>query len=143
MVVIPGGEFTMGSSLEERGRSDAEIPHRVRIPRSFAIAPKEVTNEQFKRFLESVPDYATQWKTATTSRFGDPPRYSAYSRTPDSPQVGVSWYDAARYCDWLSEQVGLPKNQWSGLPMFDGGTQNSDGLRTSLVVGVEVREPSC
>lgn len=112
MVVIPSGEFTMGSPFGERGRSDVETPHRVRIPRSFALATKEVTNEQFKRFLGAVPDYATQWKAATTSRFGDPPRYSAYSRTPDSPQVGVSWYDAARYCNWLSEQVGLPKNQW-------------------------------
>jgi formylglycine-generating enzyme required for sulfatase activity len=35
-----------------------------------------------------------------------------YSRTPDSPQVGVSWYDAARYCNWLSEVAGIPKRQW-------------------------------
>jgi formylglycine-generating enzyme required for sulfatase activity len=112
MVIIPGGEFTMGSPVRERGRSGVETPHRVRIARSFAIATKEVTNEQFKRFLETVPDYASQWKAATTSRFGDPPRYSAYSRTPDSPQVAVSWYDAARYCNWLSERAGLPKNQW-------------------------------
>ena len=112
MVIIPGGEFTMGAPVGERGRSDVETPHRVRIPRSLAIATKEVTNEQFKRFLEAVPDYATQWRAATASRFGDPPRYSGYSRTPDSPQVAVSWYDAARYCNWLTERAGLPKNQW-------------------------------
>jgi len=112
MVIIPDGEFTMGAPVGERGRSDIETPHRVRIPRSYAIATKEVTNEQFKRFLEAVPDYAIQWKAVATSRFGDPPRYAAYSRTPDSPQVAVSWYDAARYCNWLSERAGLPKNQW-------------------------------
>src|SRR5947209_12490287 len=99
MVVIPAGEFTMGSPAGERGRSEAEMPHRVRIPRVYAIAKTEVTNNQFSRFLAAVPDYATQWRTAAAARFGDPPRFAAYSRTPDSPQVAVSWYDAARYCN--------------------------------------------
>jgi formylglycine-generating enzyme required for sulfatase activity len=112
MVVIPGGEFTMGSPVGERGRSEAETPHRVRIPRVYAIAAFEVTNKQFNRFLAAVPAYATQWRTATAARFGDPPRFEAYSRTPDSPQVAVSWYDAARYCNWLSERAGLPRSQW-------------------------------
>src|SRR2546430_12391989 len=51
MVIVPGGELTMGSALAERGRSQDEIPHRVRIPRTYAIATTEVTNEQFARFL--------------------------------------------------------------------------------------------
>ncbi len=76
------------------------------------MATTEVTNEQFARFLASVPDYGARWRRATAARFGDPPRFTRYSRTPDSPQVGVSWYDAARYCNWLSELAGLPKDQW-------------------------------
>jgi formylglycine-generating enzyme required for sulfatase activity len=62
--------------------------------------------------MEAVPEYGTQWKSATAARFGDPPMFQKYSRTPDSPQVGVSWYDTARYCNWLSERAGLPKSQW-------------------------------
>jgi len=112
MVVIPAGEFTMGSPQIERGRSASETAHRVRIPRAYAIATTEVTNEQFARFLAAVPDYAARWKRATTARFGDPPRRAQYSRTPDSPQVGISWYDAARYCNWLSEVAGIPKDEW-------------------------------
>jgi formylglycine-generating enzyme required for sulfatase activity len=112
MVVIPGGEFTMGSPESERGREQQETPHRVRIPRTYALATTEVTNEQFARFLAAVPDYGARWKAAATARFGDPPRYAQYSRTPDSPQIAVSWYDAARYCNWLSERDGLPKSQW-------------------------------
>jgi len=112
MVIIRGGEFTMGSPSSERGRSEHETPHRVRIPRTYAIATTEVMNEQFARFLAAVPDYAARWKAATAARFGDPPRFAAFSRTPDSPQVAVSWYDAARYCNWLSERAGLPRNQW-------------------------------
>lgn len=112
MVVIPGGEFTMGSPAGERGRSEDETAHRVRIPRTFAIATLEVTNEQFARFLAAAPDYAERWKAATAARFGDPPRFAGFSRTPDSPQVGVSWYDAGRYCNWLNERAGLAKSQW-------------------------------
>jgi formylglycine-generating enzyme required for sulfatase activity len=112
MIAIPAGEFVMGSSSAERGRDADETPHRVRIPRTYAIATTETTNEQFARFLAAVPDYATRWKAATAARFGDPPGFAQYSRTPDSPQVAVSWYDAARYCNWLSEQAGLPKTQW-------------------------------
>ena len=112
MVVVSGGEFIMGSPGSERGRSEEETQHRVRISRTYAIATTEVTNEQFARFLLAVPDYGTGWKARTAARFGRPPGLAAYSRTPDSPQVGVSWYDTARYCNWLSEQAGIPKNQW-------------------------------
>lgn len=112
MVVIQAGEFVMGSAPAERGHSAAETQHRVRIPRSYAIATTETTNAQFARFLAAVPDYARRWKAATAERFGDPPRFATFSRTPDSPQVAVSWYDAARYCNWLSEQAGLPRSEW-------------------------------
>jgi formylglycine-generating enzyme required for sulfatase activity len=112
MVVIRGGEFMMGSPLTELGRAPEEIQHRVKIPRTYAIATTEVTNQEFARFLAAVPEYGARWRAATTARFGNPPRFATYSRTPDSPQVGVSWYDAARYCNWLSEVAGLPKNQW-------------------------------
>lgn len=112
MVVIPAGEFVMGSPVTERGRSAAERQHRVRIPRAYAIATTEVTNDQFARFLAAVPDYGARWRNATAARFGDPPRFAEFSRTSDSPQVGVSWYDAGRYCNWLSELAGLPRDQW-------------------------------
>jgi formylglycine-generating enzyme required for sulfatase activity len=112
LVVIPGDKFVMGSPPTEAGRSVAETQHRVRIPRAYAIATTEVTNEQFARFMAAVPDYAARWQRATAARFGNPSRLAGFSRTPDSPQVGVSWYDAARYCNWLSELAGLPRDEW-------------------------------
>ena len=112
MVIVRGRTFTMGSPLSERGRSEEETSHRVNIPRAYAIATTEVTNEQFERFLVAVPDYGARWRAATLARFGDPPRFKTFSRTPDSPQVAVSWYDAARYCNWLSQVAGIPKSQW-------------------------------
>ncbi len=116
LIVIQGGEFTMGSPASERGRSEEETQHRVRIPRTFAIATTEVTNEQFARFLKAQPVHAARWQAATAARFGDPPRFTVFSRTPDSPQVAVSCYDAARYCNWLSEQVELFRRSGYRLP---------------------------
>lgn len=112
MIVIAPASFMMGSPPEEHGRAAEETMHRVRIPRTYAMATTEVTNVQFARFLAAEPEYAARWREAAKARFGDPPRYVQYSPGPDNPQVAVSWYDAARYCNWLSEQARIPKREW-------------------------------
>jgi formylglycine-generating enzyme required for sulfatase activity/tRNA A-37 threonylcarbamoyl transferase component Bud32 len=95
-------EFRMGSPLRESGREYDETYHRVRIDRSFAMTTTEVTVAQFRR-----------------SPGRDDPRrgdrresYGRFAPTPDCPMVGVDWYDAARYCNWLSRREGLPEDQW-------------------------------
>ena len=48
MVVVPAGEFTMGSPETEEGRESNEGPqHRVRIAEPFAIGRFEVTFAQW------------------------------------------------------------------------------------------------
>jgi formylglycine-generating enzyme required for sulfatase activity len=99
MVVIPGPvEFLMGSppKVGRVGGSEGkrEAQHRKRIGRSYAIAAKEVTVEQFLRFHRER-EYNKE-----------------YSPTVDCPMNAVSWYDAAEYCNWLSEQEGIPEDQW-------------------------------
>jgi len=39
-----------------------------------------------------------------------------YSPTRDCPATIITWYDAAEYCNWLSKQEGIPKDQWCYLP---------------------------
>ena len=39
----------------------------------------------------------------------------------------VTWYDSAGYCNWLSEQEGIPKEQWCYLPNEAG--QYADGMK--------------
>ena len=95
MVVIPGPvEFRMGSPKTEAGRQDYESQHRKRIGRTFALAAKTVTVEQYRKFEK---DYQLP---------------AVYTRTADLPVVGIDWYRAARYCNWLSEQEGIAKDQW-------------------------------
>jgi formylglycine-generating enzyme required for sulfatase activity len=96
MVVIPGPvEFVMGSPPTEQGRYSVESQHRRRIGRSFAIAAKPGTKEEFLGFL---PGFG----------HGEMKRYPE----PSCPIGGVSWYDAAAYCNWLSKQEGIGEDQW-------------------------------
>jgi hypothetical protein len=52
MVVVPAGEFTMGSPPTERGRNDNEGPqHSVKIAKPFAVGKFSVTVDQFTSFV--------------------------------------------------------------------------------------------
>jgi serine/threonine protein kinase/formylglycine-generating enzyme required for sulfatase activity len=96
MAVIPGPvEFLMGSPPSEEGRSQEELQHRKRIGRTFAVAAAPVTKEQFLRFLPNF--YHNEMR-----RYPD----------PTCPIGGMSWYEAAAYCNWLSDQEGIAKDEW-------------------------------
>jgi formylglycine-generating enzyme required for sulfatase activity len=108
MVVIPGPvEFRMGSPSTEEGRVPNELPHKGRIGRTYALAAKPVTVEEFRRFLEERKLEA--WFEA---RGQAAPLMKRYSPDEDGPIILVDWYTAAAYCNWLSEQEGLPPEQW-------------------------------
>jgi formylglycine-generating enzyme required for sulfatase activity len=105
-------EFRMGSPPTDPERIGGnERPHRMRIPRRFAIADREVTVGQFQRFL----------KTRTEPRLTvHPDLLNRFSPDPDGPWIGPDWYTAAEYCNWLSEQEGIPRNQWCYEPAAGG-----------------------
>jgi formylglycine-generating enzyme required for sulfatase activity len=95
-VVIPGPvQFLLGSPTTEADRQTDEVQHQRKIGRSFALAATPVTKEQFLRFL---PKFS----------------HSEFRRYPEDtcPVGGVTWFEAARYCNWLSNEEGIPKEQW-------------------------------
>lgn len=100
LVLLYGNQiFSMGARLGEMGRLPNEHPHRRKIENSrFVVGSNEVTVEQFQRFR---PDY----------------QRSSYSKLPATE---ISWYDAAAYCNWLSEQAGLPESEWVYVPNDEG-----------------------
>ena len=93
----------MGSPENEPDRSYNETPDRRVISHRFAIATKEVTVEQYQEFVKANPGV-------------DHAQSDRYSPDPKGPMNQVTWYHAAAYCNWLSEQEGLPKDQWCYLP---------------------------
>jgi len=116
MAIIDGPiKFTMGAPLNEPGREkgDDEAQHQEEIPRSFAIATKEVTVEQFQTFLDANPEIK---RLAQAAGKKDPTRDGEMVKSKhinDScPQILMTWFEAAQYCNWLSQQEGIPKEQW-------------------------------
>lgn len=98
MVVVPPGEFQMGSLAFEDGRDDSEGPrHPVRIAEAFAVSIMETTVRQMEAF-QADTDWAWDMKCDRRNR----------SRPPDHPAVCVGWRDAAAYADWLAHATGKP-----------------------------------
>ena len=115
MVILKGPvEFMMGSPNGEKEREPNENLHMQRIDHSFAIATKEVTVEQFKRFRSNFAH-----------------NHMHCSPEPDCPILGVTWYEAAAYCNWLSEQEHVPRDQWCYEP--NGAGEFAEGMK--LVAG--------
>lgn len=78
-----------GKDLNPRIGSDIfnERPrHKVTITRTFYISETEVTIDQFRKFRSEYPGYE---------------KFAPYAS-------GVSWYDAAAFCQWLSQKEGRP-----------------------------------
>jgi formylglycine-generating enzyme required for sulfatase activity len=90
LIRIPAGNFLMGW---DQGQ-DCERPiHRVSID-SFLLAATQVTNEQYDLYLRST--------SAAPPPFWNYPNFNH----PQQPVAGPSWYEAVRYCEWLSQQTG-------------------------------------
>jgi serine/threonine protein kinase/formylglycine-generating enzyme required for sulfatase activity len=94
--------------LDPQGQEVA-LSHGKEIHQRFAIATKEVTVAQFLQFL---PDHRYQEKP---------------SPGPDYPINNVTWFDAANYCNLLSESEGIAKDQRCYEPITNG--QYAEGMK--------------
>lgn len=100
-VIIDAEQFQMGSPETEAGRDPREVLHQRERSRRFAISTKEVTKAQWWKFAKS----AEVWPV-------DHEQLTRQIRMDDSPMLATTWYEAAQYCNWLSEQEGVPEEQW-------------------------------
>ena len=89
LIHIPAGAFTMGTIPTGMRKTDPEEPQRTVTLDAYAIGAYQVTNAQYARFVEAT-EYAQP-------PFWDDERLNA----PDFPVVGVSWYDAVNFLEWL------------------------------------------
>lgn len=96
MVLLPDGEFTMGSVPGQSGRAHDEFAHEVIISKPFYMASTEVTQRQWKEIMGFE---------------------NCNFKGDDLPVEKVSWKQAMEFCRKLSEKEGkvysLPSEaQW-------------------------------
>ncbi len=114
LVLLKPTTIELGASRREAGRRANEVVRTVPLTREFYLATTEVTNAQFRAF---APGHSSA-SHAGHSLDGD-----------GQPVVGISWDEAARYCNWLSEQDGLTPVYQVRAAKVEGWDINQSGYR--------------
>jgi formylglycine-generating enzyme required for sulfatase activity len=93
MIVIPPGQFTMGSPANQPGRVSNEGPqHTVKISKAFAVSEFDVTFDDWD---------------ACVSVGGCPAVFANFGHGRQ-PVINVTWDDAEQYVAWLAKMTERP-----------------------------------
>ncbi len=117
MVLVPAGEFVMGSDplKDHHAGGDEQPQHTLYLP-DFYLARTPLTNAQYAAFVEATGSWVpSHWGQ------GKPPEGEQ-----DYPVVNISWASAMEYCRWLSSVTG----QSYSLPSeaeWEKGARGVDG----------------
>lgn len=84
-VTIEGGEIALGGG-------ETNLPIQRKFVQSFVIGETEVTNAQFREFLQENPASSVQKKTIPEGK-------------DDEPVTDVTWNDVDQFCKWLSQKL--------------------------------------
>jgi formylglycine-generating enzyme required for sulfatase activity len=128
-VIVPAGSFAMGDGSSYCGQDERQVT----LTRDFYLFQHEVTNQEYIEALQWAFDsgHATVVEHSVIDVLDgsavelvdllDPTCEIQFSDStftlrdvgrginPDHPMKQVSWYGAARYCDWLSLQEERPR----------------------------------
>jgi len=127
MILIPAGEFSMGSSQEEINilskkfnisskELSSEVPCHTVYLDAYYIDKYEVTNGQFKEFIDgggyNNDRYWTEegWNWKEKNAYSEPKwwlsgKYHSGPDYPDYPVTGISWYEASAYASWAGKRL--------------------------------------
>jgi len=89
MVYMPAGKFLMGS---DKDADNAKPVHEVYLDAYF-VDKTRITAKQYKKFVDE-----TGYPVPAID-------LDKLDIAPNQPMVGVSWYDAAAYCEWAGKRL--------------------------------------
>jgi len=119
MVVVPAGNFSMGSSVSEKSWAaghggnlesvaDESPQHAVSL-RSFALGKYDVTRGEYAAFVRETGypagDGCAHDSFTMDKQAGVSWQNPGFSQTERDPVVCVSWQDARAYISWLNGKL--------------------------------------
>lgn len=123
---VDGGEVTIEIRANPDDPNSQVVNTLTRRVDRFWIARYPVTIAQFQAFVEAC--YADgRWRDTFLSEAKHYPLPKHRARYPNHPADAVNWWDAAAFCDWLSEALGyevrLP-NEFEWQQAATGGEES-------------------
>lgn len=116
MLLIPTGEFLMGSPQMEEGHSQDEKQHPVRLTQPYFLGAHPVTVGEFWKFVNDT-GYRTDAENdprggygfdASKGKLEQSPNFSwrdpGFAQSDNHPAVNITWNDAISFCQWLSKR---------------------------------------
>lgn len=142
-VVIPAGEFTMGTSSDPWALDNERPEHRVQLP-GFAIDAAPVTNAQYLAFIDDGgyhrPELWSErgWAHRVEADLAAPQFWERDSDNrwwrrvfgtlspvrPQQPVVHVCWFEAEAYANWAGKRLPT-EAEWEKAARFDPATGRS------------------
>lgn len=102
MILIPAGEFMMGS---DGGTKDERPMHQVFL-NAFYINKFEVTNAEYYKFwLADGGENSQHTPSGFSDEFGEVKWPKVAISKPNYPVVGVSWFEAEAYAKWAKRRL--------------------------------------
>ncbi len=147
MVYVEGGTFTMGLVKDDVMHDWNNSPRRMQVS-SFFLGETEITNYEYREYttwLKFVfPPSDPSFKEIYTGALPDTLVWNnklsrndfaeTYFRSPEYdfyPVVGVSWLQASKYCEWLTDRANEKELMKQGVISKDFYSNDSNNQGSS------------
>jgi len=135
MVLVKEGKFIRGSSEDDTDAYPEEKPQREIYLDDFMIGKYQVTNEEFKEFVDDGgydrKEFWTRegWQWREENKIYEPGYWHDRKWNGSNfPVVGISWFEAEAYANWLSERTG-PRYRLPTEAEWEKAARGTKGLK--------------